>query len=115
MNRCGKAAAQTTMLLGLASAVMAEPDLSGDWEGSIQTAGPALDILLTFTLQEEDWTGVIDIPQQSIQDLPLSAVEVHGDSVLFGLPGVPGTRGSPGWCRPTAPRWPVTSRRAGRR
>ena len=42
MRRCGRALA--TMLFGLAAAAMAEPELSGDWEGPIQTPGPALDI-----------------------------------------------------------------------
>ena len=74
----------------VASSSDAAVDLSGDWEGAIQTPGGALSIVLTFAEQEGAWSGTIDIPQQGIQDRALSPVAVRGDSVLFALPGIPG-------------------------
>ena len=89
-QRMGTKVWTVVAIIGLAAASHATVDLSGDWEGAIHTPGGVLNIVLTFTQEESEWTGVIDIPQQGTQDLALSPVTVRGDSVLFALPGIPG-------------------------
>jgi len=79
------------VVLAWARVALAQPDLSGDWEGAIQAPGEALRVVLTFEPgPDQGWRGVIDIPQQGASDLPLGPVEVRGDSVRFALPGPSG-------------------------
>ena len=67
-------------------------DAAGHWEGSIETPGQALVVMVDLAEDDGAWTGTIDIPAQGANGLPLSDVSVDTDSgaVRFTMQGVPG-------------------------
>lgn len=67
-------------------------DVAGHWEGSIETPGQALVVMVDLAEADGAWSGTIDIPAQGADDLPLSDVSVDMDSgaVRFTINGVPG-------------------------
>lgn len=64
--------------------------LAGTWQGSIELPGTPLAIGVTLVEGADVVTGTIDIPAQDIDDLPLTDVARSGNSLSFGLEGVPG-------------------------
>lgn len=64
--------------------------LAGTWQGSIDLPEAPLVIGITLVDDADELTGTIDIPAQGIDDLPLTDVARSGDSLTFGLQGVPG-------------------------
>jgi len=77
-------------LLLLAPPGHAETPFDGEWSGSIETPGPALEIEVTFDADGATLTGTISIPVQGLIDGELSGVERNGDAIRFAIPGVPG-------------------------
>ena len=68
-----------------------EPTPQGRWEGSIQTPGQALGIVVDLAQPSGgDWAGKISIPMQGLSDFTLSSVKVDGAKVSFAMKGVPG-------------------------
>ena len=70
-------------------------ELAGHWEGRIDTPGTPLHIRVDLERDGEGWRGMIDIPAQGAQGLPLSDIEVRDPDadtprVEFGIGGVPG-------------------------
>ena len=67
-------------------------DVAGHWEGSIETPGQALVVMVDLAETDGTWSGTIDIPAQGADGLPLSDVSVDADSgtVRFTIQGVPG-------------------------
>lgn len=65
-------------------------DASGHWEGQIVLPGTSLVIRVDLKNDSGNWSGTIDIPQQSAKGLPLEEVSVNGDIVKFAIQGVPG-------------------------
>jgi len=67
-------------------------DAAGHWEGSIETPGQALVVMVDLAETDGAWSGTIDIPAQGADGLPLSDVSVDTDSgaVRFTMQGVPG-------------------------
>lgn len=61
------------------------PDISGDWQGTLEVAGMTLDISVTFTTGDT-LSGTIDIPMQMAFDLELENEHLAGDSIHFELP-----------------------------
>lgn len=69
----------------------ASPEPAGKWDGIIKTPGPELKITVTFTTDtNEKLTATLDIPQQDAKDLPLSNIDIQGETITFTLDGVPG-------------------------
>ncbi len=67
-------------------------DAAGHWEGSIETPGQALVVMVDLAETDGTWSGTIDIPAQGADGLPLSDVSVDADggAVRFTIQGVPG-------------------------
>ena len=63
---------------------------AGHWEGSIEVPGQPLKIEIDLQKSGEKWEGTIAIPAQNLKGFPLSAIAVQGETVSFGLSGVPG-------------------------
>ena len=82
-----------TAVLATVTPVAAQTvDAAGHWEGSIETPGQALVVMVDLAEEDGAWTGTIDIPAQGADGLPLSDVSVDADSgaVRFTIQGVPG-------------------------
>lgn len=81
-------------VLAIVVAVAAAPLLcgqAGHWEGSIQTPGPELAIMVDLAQGEQGaWSGTISIPAQNLKGFQLSGIAVNGKSVKFGMSGIPG-------------------------
>jgi hypothetical protein len=74
-----------------ASARQSSAGAAGHWEGTIQTPGQALAIVVDLTLQQSgSWLGTITIPAQGVKGLALSPLTVDGNAVTFGMKGIPG-------------------------
>src|SRR5262245_42008105 len=78
------------LLFAPAISAQAQSAVAGQWEGSINLPGTALGIAVTLTQTGNAWTGTIDIPAQGAKGLALGNIVVSGESISFGLPGVPG-------------------------
>jgi pimeloyl-ACP methyl ester carboxylesterase len=76
-----------TLLVLLPTALYAQQQLIGVWEGSIQIMGQELAILVNFG---GDSTATIDIPQQSAVGLKLINVRHTHPIIHFELPAGPG-------------------------
>ncbi|MDE2978760.1 MAG: alpha/beta fold hydrolase [Acidobacteriota bacterium] len=82
-----------TSVLAIATPLAAQTvDAAGHWEGSIETPGQALVVMVDLAETDGAWSGTIDIPAQGADGLPLSDVSVDTDSgaVRFTMQGVPG-------------------------
>ncbi len=66
------------------------PDLSGRWDGYIETPGPRLELQIEFRPAGKSYQGTLDIPVQGIDDMPLDELVIAGDSLAFRLSQVPG-------------------------
>lgn len=76
----------------------AEPER---WTGAVELPGIELGITITIEHDGEAWSGVIDIPMQGVDDLPLSDITRTDSELAFTapLPGAPAN---------TWPRWSLT-------
>lgn len=83
-------AALTAVLASLMPLAAQTVDAAGHWEGSIETPGQALVVLVDLAETDGAWSGTIDIPAQGADGLPLSGVSVDGETVKFTIQGVPG-------------------------
>jgi CubicO group peptidase (beta-lactamase class C family) len=69
----------------------ASEEITGHWEGAIQLPNLELGLLVDFSRSNDGvYTGEIDIPLQSAQDLPLSDISFDGRTVKFKIAGIPG-------------------------
>ena len=78
------------MVLGTAYAQAPTQELVGDWQGQIEIPGSPLTIGLTFSVTAGVLSGTVDIPVQGISKLPLTDLSRTGNTVTFGLQGIPG-------------------------
>lgn len=79
------------LLLALAAA-SAQPTSapSGHWEGAIRLPGRQLVITVDLAKTGQgEWIGSADSPGQNLSGVPLANIAVAGQSVAFGLAGVP--------------------------
>lgn len=60
-------------------------ELEGYWEGAIQVPNQPLNIQIELQ-NEQEWTGIIDIPAQNVKDFSLSEIEINGNGVTFRMP-----------------------------
>lgn len=76
------------------SASYAESRVAGHWEGHIEIPGQPLVIKVDLAVKDADWSGTVDIPAQSAEDLPLSDIHIEEEgaevNVKFSIRGVPG-------------------------
>lgn len=78
-------------LLVTSQSVTGAPKLAGQWEGTIQIPGMALDVQIEFDITSDgQWQGTIDIPVQEYINLPLSEIAIDGQAVTFAIMGIPG-------------------------
>ncbi len=84
------AVALTSVLATVMPLAAQTVDVAGHWEGSIETPGQALVVMVDLAETDGAWTGTIDIPAQGADGLPLSGVSVDGETVKFTIQGVPG-------------------------
>jgi uncharacterized protein len=64
---------------------------AGHWEGTIETPGQKLDIIVDLAGHPDGtWEGTITIPAQNVKGFALSPMTVEGDTVTFGMKGIPG-------------------------
>lgn len=81
------------LALGISISDAAE-HIEGHWEGHIEIPGQPLAVKVDLAVEDTDWSGTIDIPAQSAEDLPLSEILVKEEGaevrVKFSIRGVPG-------------------------
>jgi uncharacterized protein len=63
---------------------------AGHWEGTIQVPGESLTVAVDLAQQNGAWVGTITIPAQGVKGFALSPLTVDGNSVTFGMKGIPG-------------------------
>lgn len=88
--RNGLAFVLTTYALTALLTASTTPDLSGEWQGKIETPGIPLGVRVQLEHGEGGWSGTIDIPQQGAKGLPLEGIEIDGAKAAFSIRGVPG-------------------------
>jgi CubicO group peptidase (beta-lactamase class C family) len=64
---------------------------AGHWTGSITLPGQELAFDVDLVQTGTNWTGDISIPAQNAKDLPLVQIAIQGDSIGFGIQGIPGS------------------------
>jgi hypothetical protein len=84
MPRSNRMLLAAALSLAAAPLVAQTPNLSGHWEGSLQT--PAMDIPFSIDVArnaEGQFAGTVNLPAEHIKGLPLLKVAVDGTSVSF--------------------------------
>ncbi len=94
MNRRVLSLLVIMILAGLSPVALAQTDSSklvGVWDGTLDTGGPKLRLVVEFA-KAADGTlkGDLDSPDQGAMDLALSAITLEGDRVRFELKAVGG-------------------------
>ena len=64
--------------------------VAGHWEGAIEIPNAPLTVMVDLAPKDGGLAGTIDIPLQGAKGLALAGVRAAGDSVVFGIPAVPG-------------------------
>jgi hypothetical protein len=86
------------LFIACASVLNVSPDTVGIWDGIIKTPGADLEIAVTFTTGSDGkLTATLDVPEQGQKDVPLSNVDIQGETITFDLevlPGVPKFEGT---------------------
>src|SRR5262245_32433023 len=79
-------------LLTLAGSLVQDPPGQvGVWQGSINTPGAALAVVVRLDRKADvAWSGSIDIPLQGLKGLPLATIEAKGAAISFAIANVPG-------------------------
>ena len=82
------------VVLGLSVSSYAEDRVAGHWEGQIEIPGQPIPVKIDLAINDDAWSGTIDIPAQGAKDLPLSDIRVVEEEgnlhVKFSIRGVPG-------------------------
>ena len=83
-----------TVLTAYGAVIYAENRVTGHWEGHIAIPGQPLAVKVDLTVNDNSWSGTIDIPAQGAKDLPLANIHVDEDDagvgVKFSIRDVPG-------------------------
>jgi uncharacterized protein len=81
-----------SMFIGAGAATLqSAASAAGHWEGTIETPGQTLDIIVELDDRADGtWGGTITIPAQNVKGFALSPLSVEGDAVTFGMKGIPG-------------------------
>ncbi|MEX0823243.1 MAG: alpha/beta hydrolase [Balneolaceae bacterium] len=58
-------------------------DIDGNWDGYIEINGQQLIIEATFTYNEGELDGTLNIPQQQASNLPIEVIGTASDSLIF--------------------------------
>lgn len=78
------------MALGCAAPAAAQATPEGRWEGEIVLPGLLLQVVVTLKPAEGGWQGIIDIPQQHAEGVPLQNVTFAAPRVRFELAAAAG-------------------------
>ncbi len=65
----------------------AAPNPAGLWEGTLKTPNGDLGFLFNLHQDAGRWTAEMDVPMQSVSELPLKDVKVDGAAVTISIPG----------------------------
>ena len=76
--------------VGPAAGPAVEPAYLGQWEGLLGPGVIDLAVIVRFSEQEGTLIGHIDVPLQSLENLPLEIREVGPEGITFAIPGIPG-------------------------
>lgn len=60
-------------------------NFAGDWSGRIPQGGGSLGLVLHLQKSGDSWQGTLDSPDQKAFGIPLSSVEIIGDSLSIGV------------------------------
>ena len=75
----------------IGTSAQSSADAIGHWEGTITTPGQELAVIVDVARQENGtWIGAISIPSQGVKGFALSPMNVDGNTVTFGMKGIPG-------------------------
>lgn len=92
--RCLKTIFVVMALVIGVSVSYAKDRVVGHWEGHIEIPEQPLAVKVDLTVNDNSWSGTIDIPAQSAEGLPLSNIHVEENDadvgVKFSIRGVPG-------------------------
>jgi hypothetical protein len=72
------------------AAAAPNPALEGHWEGSIETPGPGLPVIVDLAFSDGAWSGTFDSPMQGATGIPLEGIRVEGTKLRFSIQGIPG-------------------------
>ena len=67
-----------------------EPAYLGQWAGLLGPGVIDLGVIVRFSEQEGTLIGHIDVPLQSLENLPLEIREVSPEGITLAIPGIPG-------------------------
>jgi pimeloyl-ACP methyl ester carboxylesterase len=79
----------TTIVLGLMASAQSR-DISGIWEGKLHVS---VDLRIVFHFSKDaagNWTGTMDSPDQNVNGIPCTGVELKGDSLIVQIPSARG-------------------------
>lgn len=61
------------------------PDLTGTWVGALEMPGAELEMVFHIAAEEGVWSGSLDVPAQGATGIPMTQVQVEGDTVIFDV------------------------------
>src|SRR5262245_32029467 len=77
------------MSLILILSLLAADDPSGHWEGKIEIPQHPVVVLLDL-VAAPSWSGKLGVPEQGVNDLPLTRVSVSDGDIVLGADALPG-------------------------
>jgi hypothetical protein len=73
----------------VAAPALAQPDLSGDWQGAIELGAAQIALVLHLTPTDSGAYAVtMDVPAQGAYRVPTDAATLDGDTLAFAAPGI---------------------------
>lgn len=80
------------LVLSFSSMFLASsPDLLGTWSGTLDLGGAGLELIFHISLNEDGaYSGLLDVPAQGAQGIPLSYVGESADELVFQVPLIGG-------------------------
>jgi len=89
LKRLGVALAALVLSSGLALA-QSKSDLAGSWDGTLDTGGPKLRLVLDVKGSAGAYTGTLTSVDQAGAVIPIATVAIEGDTVRLDVPAVMG-------------------------
>lgn len=77
-------------LFGFAAPLAAQPDLAGDWSGTVDVGAVQLTLVLHLTTPADSglYTVTMDVPDQGAYGLPTSDATLDGDTLTILVPNI---------------------------
>lgn len=75
-----------TVLLVALTGIGVAADLSGSWSGNLEMPGAELMLVFNITSEADGaWAGTLDVPAQGAIGIPIGAIGLEGDQVVFDV------------------------------